>query len=73
VRSRISVPASDMEKGKGGARTPSNAYILAAHSLGINPCDALPRDIGPKDAGHLHPTVHDALAHCEPSSVGCGQ
>jgi hypothetical protein len=49
-----------MGKGKGGARTPSNTYILAAHSLGINPCDALPRDIGPKDAGQVHPTVHDA-------------
>ena len=51
VRSRISVSASDMGKGKGGVRTPSNTYILAANSLGINSCDALPRDIGPKDAG----------------------
>jgi hypothetical protein len=31
------VPASDMGKGKGGAWTPNNTYILAAHSVVSSP------------------------------------
>ena len=41
-------------------RAPSNTYILTTLSPVFNPREALPHDNGPKDAGHLHPTVHDA-------------
>ncbi len=57
---RSSVPASDLGKGKGGVRTPSNIYILVTHSPVFKPRGDLPHENGPKDAGHLHPTVHDA-------------
>jgi hypothetical protein len=53
------VPASKVGKGKGGARTPSNTYILAAHTRLVNLCcDALGKNAS-ECADVLHTLMHD--------------
>jgi|ERR671910_1290735 hypothetical protein len=41
-------------------RAPSNVPILTPCSRGFNTCGDQRGENGPKDANHLHPTMHDA-------------